>query len=102
MIIETGQIWKMKRVNSREVFIDNIIEHLNYVDIYYRDIGEAEPHANKQAPLKTFLLLFELKTKKTLLNEYIYYIYEEEYVMTMFGLIKMEGKGHTSYEIRDI
>ena len=103
MIIETGQIWRMKRVNSKEVFIDNIIQPHGDKEpsIYYRKLGETEPHQNEWLFLRTFLILFELKDQ-SYHDDYIYKISDEQYVMTTGGLRLFNRQGHTSYEIRDI
>lgn len=104
MLIETGQIWKMKRVNSKEVFIANIIQPHGDKEpsIYYRELNEGEPHANKWLPLRTFLILFELKKKSFRPWGCIYDIDEQLYGMTTGGLHLLNKQGHTSYEIRDI
>ncbi len=103
MLIETGQVWKMKRVNSKEVFIANIIHPYGDKEpsIYYRNLGDTEPYENEWLLLGTFLILFELKEKSNK-DDYIYWIDKEVYAMTTGGLRLLNRQGHTSYEIRDI
>ena len=53
----------MKRVNSKEVFIANIIQPHGDKEpsIYYRNLGDTEPYQNEWLLLGVFLILFELK-----------------------------------------
>ena len=105
MLIETGQVWKMKRVNSKEVFIANIIQPHGDKEpsIYYRNLGDTEPYQNEWLLLGIFLILFELKDLACKSkNGYIYLIDNEAHAMTTGGLRLINRQGHTSYEIGNI